>query len=680
MSISKIKKMVILAAIFVLINLFINYNGMSVFAATGTDANGFKWQSDEGTTCSIIGYSGSLTNIIIPSTIDGKMVTGIGNYAFFQNRSITSVVIPNSVISIGEHAFDNCSSLTNINIPNGVTRIGAGTFNQCKALLSIIIPGTVTSIGDYAFFECLKITNVTIPNGVTSIGESAFASCRLLQSVYMPDSVTSVGKYTFNDCFALSSIRLSNNLTTIVDQMFCRNWALTNITLPSGITSIGIKAFEECGLTKITIPNSVTNIGGRAFLMCQSLSNVTIPNNVKTIGFNAFAHCYAFTNIVIPNSVSSIGDYAFYTCKNLTEITIPKSVSSIGIYALSSCNSNLIITGFSSSYAQVYAQNNKITFQMIPTNEGSNNNSTQTPPAQNQGSNPPVQNQGSNPLAQNQGTKPIAQSQVTNPNTAKPESPKIEDSKLSETSISVSPTTINLKVGNKQALAVTVLPTDISNKIVTWSTSNESIAVVDNIGVITAKGIGITTITATVGTKSSTCVVIVANNLVSLNGNAKKISIAADQSVLNNAVNLSVSGVDYKKIGLNSKYIKKYSVVNCFDFKLEDTNGKEVEPTDYVMVTIPLSPSMLKNAGSYLMIYIDDSGTAHEIKSTIDGSNLNFTTDHFSRYAIVTKITDNPKQGDNDLKTIFISIAIILSAIIGVLIFLKQKGVLANKR
>jgi hypothetical protein len=678
MFISKVKKLTILVAIFIFINLYINSNGMSVFAATGTDPNGFTWQSDNGSTCYITGYTGSATNISIPSSLDGYTVTGIGNYAFFQNRSITSVVIPNSVISIGEHAFDNCTSLTNINIPNGVTRIGTGTFNQCKVLLSITIPGTVTSIGDYAFFECLKITNVTIPNGVTSIGESAFASCKLLQSVYMPDSVTSVGKYTFNDCFDLSSVRLSNNLTNIVDQMFCRNWDLTNITLPSGIKSIGIKAFEECDLTSITIPNGVTNIGGRAFLMCQNLTNVTIPNSVKKIDFNAFAHCYSFTNIVIPNSVTSIGDYAFYTCKNLTEITIPNSVTSIGFLTFDSCNSNFNIKGFSGSYSQGYAGSNSLVFQVLPTtNGGNNNNSSQTPPDQNQGSNLPAQNLGTNTPAQSQGSNQPAQNQTSSPNNSI--SVSSDGSKISEVSISVSPTTINLKVGNIQTLIATVLPTDTSI-IVSWSSSNESVAVVDHTGVVTAKGIGVATITTTVGSKTSTCVVIVANNLVSLSGNAKKISITADESVLNNAAKLSVAQVDNKKSRLNSKYLKKYSVINCFDFKLEDATGKEVEPTDNIMVSIPLSPSMLKNASSYLVIYIDDDGSAHEIRPTIDGSNLNFTTDHFSRYAIVTKKIDNPKQVDNDLKTPIIPIAFILSVMLGVFIFLKQKGVLANKK
>jgi hypothetical protein len=44
--------------------------------------------------------------VTIPSSVDGIPVTGIGEYAFFNNRtSLTSVIIPYGVTSIGANAF-----------------------------------------------------------------------------------------------------------------------------------------------------------------------------------------------------------------------------------------------------------------------------------------------------------------------------------------------------------------------------------------------------------------------------------------------------------------------------------------------------------------------------------------------------------------------------------------------
>lgn len=66
------------------------------------------------------------------------------------------------------------------------------------------------------------------------------------------------------------------------------------------------------------------------------------------------------------------------------------------------------------------------------------------------------------------------------------------------TSISVSPSTLEFdELNDTEQLTVTVLPATASNKNVTWSSSNTSVATVDANGLVTAKGSGTCTITAT---------------------------------------------------------------------------------------------------------------------------------------------------------------------------------------
>ncbi len=61
--------------------------------------------------------------LIIPDTIEGNTVTGIGDHAFERSSILTSITIPESVTSIEEFAFAYCTSLTNITILDGVTSI-----------------------------------------------------------------------------------------------------------------------------------------------------------------------------------------------------------------------------------------------------------------------------------------------------------------------------------------------------------------------------------------------------------------------------------------------------------------------------------------------------------------------------------------------------------------------------
>jgi uncharacterized protein YjdB len=69
-------------------------------------------------------------------------------------------------------------------------------------------------------------------------------------------------------------------------------------------------------------------------------------------------------------------------------------------------------------------------------------------------------------------------------------------------------TSVTLKKGKTRQLKATVSPSNASNKNVTWSSSNQKIAVVDSNGKVTAKGKGIATIVATAADgskKSASC-------------------------------------------------------------------------------------------------------------------------------------------------------------------------------
>jgi len=78
------------------------------------------------------------------------------------------------------------------------------------------------------------------------------------------------------------------------------------------------------------------------------------------------------------------------------------------------------------------------------------------------------------------------------------------------TGVSLNKTSSILTVGDTETLTATVLPLNATNKNVTWTSSNTSVATIDN-GVVTAKAAGTATITATTedGNKTAACVVIV---------------------------------------------------------------------------------------------------------------------------------------------------------------------------
>lgn len=77
------------------------------------------------------------------------------------------------------------------------------------------------------------------------------------------------------------------------------------------------------------------------------------------------------------------------------------------------------------------------------------------------------------------------------------------------TSVTLNQTSASLKVGETVTLTATVNPSDATDKTVTWTTSDATVATVNN-GVVTAVKVGSATITATAGDKSATCEITVA--------------------------------------------------------------------------------------------------------------------------------------------------------------------------
>ena len=77
------------------------------------------------------------------------------------------------------------------------------------------------------------------------------------------------------------------------------------------------------------------------------------------------------------------------------------------------------------------------------------------------------------------------------------------------TSIVISKEKATIVIGETLPLTVVVSPDDATDKTVTWTTSEATVATVDKDGVVTAVAVGKATITAKAGEKSATCVVTV---------------------------------------------------------------------------------------------------------------------------------------------------------------------------
>jgi len=269
---------------------------MSVVTLTAAVSD-FSCVTNTDGTITITGYNGSGGAVVIPSTIEGKIVVNIGFQAFYGCSDMTGITIPNSITRIGKGAFVGCAGLTSITIPDSVTYVGSAAFASCIGLTSIIIPNSVTYLGDNLFLFCDNLTAITVDEGNSAYSSVTGILFNKDQTALLEYPPGKVGSYTISNC----------------------------------VTRIGVGAFVNCtNLFGITIPNSVTSIGNGAFVTCNSLNNVMIPDSVTSVGKLAFSGCANLVSVTVGNSVTNIGDDAFSWCNHLTSITIPDSVTRIG--------------------------------------------------------------------------------------------------------------------------------------------------------------------------------------------------------------------------------------------------------------------------------------------------------------------------------------------------------------
>ena len=197
-------------SIFLAVLMVITALPLTAITSFATTSGDFEYEVilKEDKTCEITNYTGTATELTIPSTLDGYSVTSIGDEAFYQCTSLKNITIPDSVTSIGDDAFYHCTALESITIPDSVTSIGGWAFCGCTALEIITIPNSVTSIGHNAFYDTAYCNDETNwENDVLYIGNNLIHAKETISGDYaVKDGTKTIADGAFNDCTSLANI------------------------------------------------------------------------------------------------------------------------------------------------------------------------------------------------------------------------------------------------------------------------------------------------------------------------------------------------------------------------------------------------------------------------------------------------------------------------------------------
>ncbi len=492
------------------------------------------------------------------------LVTSIEESTFQCCFKLKSVTIPNSVTSIGKNAFDFCSKLSSLTIGNSVANIGDKAFARCNSLKTVNIPTAVTSIAANVFEKCSSLTSINveagnqnyssengvlfnknktkllrftngkpeyeIPNSVTEIGNGAFSFCNQLKKITFPNSIDSIGENAFLSCnylnFIISKIedpnkiKMGKNVFSNTKQQDCilfvpngkvedyksaAQWNIFNTIKEAQNNSllVGTKFKHDKLYYLITTNSTVRVVHQRDVWSDEDFwgetgwwekdkkpqGDIIIPEKVDYKGKDydvvsmeraAFFYCNTITSLILPNCFTRITPYSFRYCNILNTMVIPKSVKKIGIRAFDKCSSlkfiiskiedpnnvkmgDNVFDGVNKSKCTLYVPNGKVAeYQKAE---------------------------------QWKDFKNI----------------KEEKDLVKVESISLNKKEIELGVEDSETLEARVSPTNVTIPNVAWLSSNDTIAKVNDKGVVTAIQEGEAIITAITidGQFSATCKITV---------------------------------------------------------------------------------------------------------------------------------------------------------------------------
>ena len=145
------------------------------------DESYYQYEDNEDGSVTIVGISETYSKKLkIPGMLDGKTVSAIGEYAFYNNDYIREIILPDSIIEIGECAFADSNMLNSVTLGKNCKIIGLQAFEGCNVLAEINLSNKLETIDDLAFNGCVRLDEFNAPASLKSIGVGAFDNCEQL--------------------------------------------------------------------------------------------------------------------------------------------------------------------------------------------------------------------------------------------------------------------------------------------------------------------------------------------------------------------------------------------------------------------------------------------------------------------------------------------------------------------
>ncbi len=430
----------------------------------------------------------------------GRPIINSNEAGLFEESALLEVTFGESVTEIPDNMFKGSVDLTKFTMPEDLKTIGAHAFDGCYSLVINDFPSSLETIMEYAFYSCGKIESPAFNEGLVNIGACAFSDCNIYQ-INIPNTLKFIGSGAFSGNWRMYRIYASistwceiefdglgaNPLTASANaRLFYGDIEMTNLNIPNSVTKINDYAFYGCNFERVFFPKELKSIGNYNF---QEIGNIyttcEVPPFMETSSFNVTGNIFLPSKSAYDNFSNSENwkdknlEYADFSPTEVN-VKIGDEIAMSFKWLPSGVIGSKYDCVFMPSDYEVLELVDNWKFKAIGVGECNIDVSMNLYDSMGYGS-----------MSYSLGKCKV----TVNPILAE--------------SISLDKTELTLTIGASEKLTATVLPEDVTDKTVTWSTSDAAIATVDVEGNVKAIAVGEATITATCGDKSATCKVTV---------------------------------------------------------------------------------------------------------------------------------------------------------------------------
>jgi len=198
--------------------------------------NGILYSKDKK---SVLAAIGSLKGIVVLP----EGVESIGDFAFKSCKNITDIYLPESLQSIGKFVFSECEKLKTIHAGEGIKRIGCHIldfssyyYNESNWENGILYLDDY-AVGYNQYNTPAPQELLCFRDGTRLVSES-LVNYDGIEHVWLPDSIQYINREAFRTCNNLKTIHIGNSIKEIEAFLWSSDW-FTSLDLSENIERIG---------------------------------------------------------------------------------------------------------------------------------------------------------------------------------------------------------------------------------------------------------------------------------------------------------------------------------------------------------------------------------------------------------------------------------------------------------